>query len=220
MCNKIVSNTDLDESNGQCNSVHTMFCNQGNQNSYREMLALFGPPIPDTNSPTVTIDSPTAGEQLACPADFDLIITLTDDRKPQTLSTTILLDGEEVVGGPYVDQTLKFPINGGIAPGEHTWRVEIVDESDNPASAEVTFTILENPSDPTCSMVATTTTESDGSESDGTDGTASAGSTITATAGGDGDGDGDEGCACSTIPGPAPWTAAFLLVPLAIRRRR
>src|SRR5690606_27495465 len=40
-CLKIVSDTNLNPSNGYCNSMHTNFCQSGWQNSYRELLALF-----------------------------------------------------------------------------------------------------------------------------------------------------------------------------------
>jgi hypothetical protein len=49
-CNKIVANTDLVEIGGVCNSVHEMFCEAGYQNSYQELLYLFGPASP-TPSP-------------------------------------------------------------------------------------------------------------------------------------------------------------------------
>ncbi len=211
VCNKIVSDTDLNPSNGQCNSVHTMFCNSGNQNSYREMLALFGPPIPDQTAPTVTIDSPLEGEELPCPADFDLTLTLTDDRRPHSMIITILLDGSEVTGGLYVDQTHKFPIHGGISPGPHTWRVEAVDESGNPASAEVNFTLVTNPNDPACAMGGASTSDSDS----GTDG----GSGGSGTTGPMGEGDDEKGCACTTTAIGAPWAAGLLVLPMGFRRR-
>jgi hypothetical protein len=144
-CNKIVSNTDLNPSSGQCGSVHTQFCSSGYQNSYREMALLFGAPIPDTVSPGIEFVIPTEGESFACPVSFDLTFTLSDDRKPQSLNLEVYLDGVEVASGLYVDTTLQFPISGGIDPGPHTWTVEITDESGNPASAEVNFTVEDGP---------------------------------------------------------------------------
>uniref|UniRef100_UPI003298AC4F hypothetical protein n=1 Tax=Salmonella enterica TaxID=28901 RepID=UPI003298AC4F len=57
-CNKIVADTDLVEIGGACNSVHELFCDAGYQNSYRELLHLFGPAVPDTSPPTVDVTSP------------------------------------------------------------------------------------------------------------------------------------------------------------------
>ncbi|RMG98806.1 MAG: hypothetical protein D6705_04880 [Deltaproteobacteria bacterium] len=215
-CDKIVANTDLDPANGQCNAVHTMFCNAGYQNSYQEMLALFGPPIPDDVAPSVTIDNPGEGDVLDCPVEFDLVVTLDDDRRPQTMSTTIYLDDQEVLSGLFIDSTLSFPVSGGIAPGMHTFRVEIEDESGNPASAEVNFEVATNPGDPMCAAAPDPTdgtTAGDVGTDGGTDG---------GTAGANGGS--DEGCGCRTSHGgPAGPMGAFvscLFVGVAIRRRR
>ncbi len=143
VCNKIVADTDLNPANGQCNSIHTRFCSTGNQNSYQEMLLLFGGPIPDTGAPGVEFLVPSEGQALPCPANFDLTFVLSDNWTPHSLDMKLFLDGTEVASGFYVDTTLKFPISGGIDPGAHTWRVELVDESGNPGSGEVNFTLEE-----------------------------------------------------------------------------
>ena len=211
-CNKIVANTDLDPANGQCNSIHTMFCDAGFQNSYQEMLALFGAPIPDDVAPTVTIDSPAEGETWGCPVDAPLTITLDDDRRPQNFETTIFLDDAPVISGLYINTTLSFPVQGGIAPGSHSWRVEITDESGNPASAEVQFQVATNPDDPMCASVPPGGT--DGS----TGGTTSQG-TDTVGEGAQPFGD-PGGCACrSGAPRPVTWWALGLVLPLLRRRR-
>jgi hypothetical protein len=57
-CHKIVGNTDLDEVGGTCNLVHEKFCDAGYQNSYQELLWLFGPAIPDVSPPTLEITNP------------------------------------------------------------------------------------------------------------------------------------------------------------------
>jgi MYXO-CTERM domain-containing protein len=218
-CNKIVSNTDLDPSGGQCNSVHThpsVGCNSGYQNSYKEMLLLFGGPILDTVPPTVTIDSPAEGASLACPVNFDLVLTLSDDRLPASLDTAILLDGLEVAGQTYVNGTLTFPINGGISPGAHTFHVDIADESGNPASAEVHFTVQDNPADPECAQTGTSGTS--GSSDGGSD--TNVPTTSVGTAGVDGTGGGDDGCGCSAPRRAGPPVAAVALLVAATARRR
>ncbi len=214
-CDKIVANTDLDPSNGQCNSVHTMFCDAGFQNSYQEMLLLFGPPIVDDIAPSVTIEAPSPGDVLDCPADFDLVVTLDDDRRPQTFSVRILFDDTEVLSSLYIDGTHTFPIKGGITPGTHTFRVEIEDEADNQASAEVDFELATNPADPMCAEGAGST----GGGTGATDGGGTAG-----TVGGSGeDGRGSEGgCGCrSTAPeGTAAFGPGLFVLGALARRRR
>ncbi len=149
VCSRIVANTDLDPANSSCNSVHTMFCPPNEQNSYQEMLLLFGPPILDDVAPTVVIDTPAEGQVLEYTEDFDLTITLDDDRRPQVLETSIFFDGAVEASTSLINATLTFPVNAGDPPsghglsnGFHTIRVDIADEAGNPASAEVTIEIV------------------------------------------------------------------------------
>lgn len=151
-CSTVVANVQLDPTGSSCNSVHTMFCEANQQNSYQEMLLLFGPPIPDENPPSVVIDAPLPSAVIEYAADFDLTITLDDDRRPQVLATQISFDDVEAAAGSFVDSTLTFPVNGGDPPtghglsnGPHTIRVDITDEAGNPASASVTFEIVGSP---------------------------------------------------------------------------
>jgi MYXO-CTERM domain-containing protein len=141
-CYKIVADTDLNPTNGQCNSIHTRYCQQGFQNSYQEMLYLFGPPIADTTAPTVAIDAPADGAEVPVPVNFPLTITIDDDRRPAVLDLVISLDGAPAITGKYANSTVTFPVSGGISEGPHTFRVEITDESGNPAAAEVNFTVV------------------------------------------------------------------------------
>ena len=151
-CSRVVADVQLNPTGAYCNGVHTMFCESNFQNSYQEMLALFGPTIPDESAPSVTIDSPIAGEQIDYAANFDLTITLDDDRRPQVLDTLIYFDDVEAASGSFVNSTLTFPVTGGDRPtghglsnGMHTIRVDITDEGGNPASAAVTFEIVGSP---------------------------------------------------------------------------
>jgi hypothetical protein len=182
-CYQCVSDTMLNPSGGVCNSVHTMFCNSAQQNSYQELLWLFGPPNPDAVAPEIVIEAPTEGEVLPHPADFDLVITMSDNETPQVIDTRIYLDDELVVEDEYVPTTLSFPIQGGVDVGDHSFRIEIADEAGNLASDEVSFAVGSGGGD-------------DGDTGDdGTDGGGTGD-------GGDGDGDGGGG------DGDGPTTAA------------
>lgn len=224
-CMKIVSDTMLNPSNGQCNSVHTMFCDAGWQNSYQEMLWLFGPGAPDAVAPEVTIDAPQDGAMLPFPASFDLIITLSDNQSPQIMDTVIYLDGGEAISGAYVAGTLKFPVQGGIAEGAHTWRVETSDEDGNMASVESSFVVGAGAGGTGSTTSGGATSDGSGGGSGGVDSTATGTSSAAGSTGGESGGGAstaDEGCACAApagVPvGGRGWAALPLL--LAARRRR
>lgn len=195
-CNKIVGNTDLVETAGVCNSVHEMFCDAGYQNSYRELLHLFGPTVPDTSPPTLTITSPEDGSFHVRPVGIPLVGELVDDLDPQFYTFTVEADGQVL----YEGEDVRLSLNLKNPPaGEYDLRVTAVDGGGNPATARVRFTVLkEGSEDPD--------TDSAGSETDtDTD-------TDTSTGGPAQDGG---GCRTHDVP-PAPVLLALLLV----RRRR
>jgi MYXO-CTERM domain-containing protein len=197
------------------------------------MLALFGPTIPDTIAPTVSIDSPADGAELDFEETFDLTITLDDDRRPQVMNTVIFIDDVEQADAVLINTTVSFPVNGGAAPeghglgnGPHTIRVEVTDESGNPSTDEVTITIVNGPDAPGGE-------DETGAGTGGDGGTAADGGTAD-DGGDDGDdeggatgegvdrgGDDEGGCACSTERAPTsklPWLWGLVL--LGVRRRR
>jgi hypothetical protein len=235
-CMKVVEDTRLNPTDGVCNSVHTQFCEFGYQNSYQEMLWLFGEPIADMVAPTVTIDEPADGAMLAHPADFELVVTLADDRSPQLIDMKIFLDGgaTPVYEEQYPLITLNFPVQGGLSAGEHTFRVEGVDESGNMASDEVRLIFGDagpgtgdetgsDGGDPT--TTSTTSTSSSGSTTADPSTSTSTGSSTTSSSGGSGDsasGEGgdptetdglpedpevsESGCGCRTpVTSPTAW---------------
>ncbi len=228
-CHKIVSDTDLNETNGYCNQVHTQFCNFGWQNSYQELLYLFGESVPDTIAPTVTILEPADGAVIEG-GNLSLVIALEDDQSPAVIATTIVLDGDalpeaaQTTGAFAAPHQLTFPIQD-LPDGSYVLHVAVTDESDNPADDEVSFTVVGNPAD------ADDTGSGEGS--DGGSGGVDGGSGEDAGSGGaDGGSDGsaglgdpqpttDDGCNCRT-EGSRPGPTALLLGLLALvgRRRR
>lgn len=225
VCSQIVSDTDLNPINGQCGQVHTMFCPSGQQNSYQELLLLFGPPVPDNIAPSVVIDEPVEGATFGYTDSWNLVITLNDDRTPQVLVTSVFFDDTEVIADQqFVNTTLDFPITGGDAPqghglseGTHTITVEITDEAGNPATAEVSFEIMGGPVSADTSGGAGSSGEpedtSDGDEDAGTEG---GGVTTTGpTMNGD-----DGGCSCTIDDDDARALPMLVLLALGLRRRR
>ena len=233
-CSQVVADTNLNPTSSGCNAIHTLFCESNHQNSYQEMLALFGPTIPDTIAPSVLIESPADGAELDFEETFELTITLDDDRRPQIMNTTIFIDDVQQADAVLINTTVSFPVNGGAAPeghglgnGPHTIRVDVTDESGNPATDEVTITIVGGPDaggeDETGAGTGAdaggTGADAGGTGADdgGDDADDDGGATGGGLDGGDGD---DKGCGCATgrDTTPAwPWLAALAL--LGVRRR-
>ncbi len=233
-CGKIVSDTMLSESNGYCNQVHTNFCDSGWQNSYQELLMIFGESIPDTTAPTVEIVEPADGSQQS--GKFDLVIRIADDQSPVVTDTQIVLDSPALAmpaefSGAYAGPAeLSFPIDG-LPDGEYTVHVAIADESANPAEAEITFTMMHAAADTSGgSADGTTDGGSATSASESSDGgppatESSAEGDDTGDAGTSSTGPGEvtdekAGCACTLERTPPLGLGLFALVGLFARRRR
>lgn len=228
-CHQIVANTNLDPTGASCNAIHTLFCAANQQNSYQEMLALFGPPVPDLVPPTVAISSPAAGEEVDYNADFDLTFVLDDDRRPQIFDIVVYFDDVEATDAVLIDQEHSFPVAGGDAPeghgffnGPHTVRIEAFDEAGNVATDEVTFTIVGGAQAPSDDSADGSGGGEDGDGTGGGEGSGGGDGGTDATAGLDGGRGGDDGgCACHSADTPERTRAAWWwLAPLLLVRRR
>ena len=197
-CNKIVSNTDLVETGGVCNVVHEKFCETGFQNSYQELLYLFGPAVADTSPPTLDITSPQDGSVHVLPTTLTLAGTVTDDLSPQYYDITITRDGAPLYTGEgsRLGLLLKDP-----PAGDYALEVTVVDDGGNAGKDSVRFTIL-----PPGSEDPDTDSDTDGTMDTDSD-----------TAGGPAT---DGGCRVAGTP--SDLTDLAWLVPLAwlARRRR
>ncbi|MEZ4452068.1 MAG: MYXO-CTERM sorting domain-containing protein [Nannocystaceae bacterium] len=137
-CQKIVSNTDLDSYGGACNAVHQRFCERGYQNSWQELRYLFGPPVPDTSPPTLTITNPEDGAEFALPVTIPLTGVIDDDLDPQAYTITVLKDGAKV----FEDEGLSLALLMNDPPaGEYDLTVQVTDEAGNLGTSRVRFTI-------------------------------------------------------------------------------
>ena len=216
---------------GQCKQQHLQFCDSSDkQNSFRELLQLFGPSVPDLTPPTVSIVQPTQGAQLEGP--FDLQIMAADEHTPQLLGVTIAAVGPS----PFALETthypspsdLKFPLKG-LTAGDYTVTVTITDEDNNQSDAQVSFTVLA-PSAPTTDgdtgpastsgdeTSGTPTTGSEAGDADtGTSGTSSApADSDSSESSGPASDSSDDGCSCRHgSPG-----ALALWLPLVFGLRR
>lgn len=230
-CYQIVSNTDLNPTQGFC-SHHQQACgDNSHQSSHAELLLIFGPSVPDTAAPAVAILAPADGATIEG-SKFDLEVGLQDDQTPAVIKATITIDGPNLAeplenDGAFASPIeLKFPITG-LPDGDYTVRVDVEDESANPASDEIAITIVGSDA----MVPGDTTGGTGGADTGGADGTT--GATADATgAGDDGESGGSDsgvpasgddagGCACRSGHGtaaPQPWWLALLLA--GPRRRR
>jgi hypothetical protein len=233
-CFKIVSDTSLNESNGICNQVHTEFCNSGWQNSYQELLFVFGESVADMIAPTVAIAAPADGAMVS--GDFDVVVDIADDQSPVVMEMTLTLSGGALaepasVDGAYAGpSSISFPIED-LPDGEYTVLVEGLDESGNAASDQITITVATesgddttsatgpvddtsggstdpDPTDPDPTAPDPTTTPDPSSESRGE--STDTGAVPTA----------DSGCGCGSTAAPPPSQLVLLALVPFLRRRR
>lgn len=244
-CYQIVQlnqNNQPEPSGAQCTTQHKQYCGVGTkQNSYRELLQIFGPAVADLSAPTLKITAPTEGAELE--GDVELKIEAADEQSPMVLGVTITGTGAVDFDAPVTYRlspaALTFPING-LPPGAYTVTVGVADESQNLSEAIVHFTIVEAPVEGSAGSDGSTggdtgtpttgdqpgTTGEDTGAADPTTGavdpSSGAGQPDTSSGSSDGPGgsdDGDDGCSCRSA---APRSLAPLLLPLALglRRRR
>ena len=138
-CLPIVANTDLEQTAGSCNQMHTRFCPAGQQNSYQEMLYLFGPHVPDVEAPQVDIQFPEDGARFVLPTAFALRGEVTDNLHPQFYTLQVYNGDELIYDDPAVslDLMLTQP-----PPGDYDLRVVLIDSEGNAGVDRVCFRVL------------------------------------------------------------------------------
>ena len=224
-----------------CGSQHSAQCGSSTmQNSYQELLALFGPSTPDTAQPTVAIVSPTDGQEFAIGSEFEISVEASDDVGVQQIA--LFNNGEQIQTD--TDEPWGWNVTN-VPEGEYEFYVEATDLAGNVSESNVV------------SIVVTADPQSGGDDGGADDGDGGGGDDAGGDAGGsddggdagdgggsDGDGDGGdddsqagalpgsfgqnggpsaESCAC-TSPGVGgggslpTWLLGLLLVGLARRR--
>ncbi len=205
----------------RCGPQHAAQCGSSNmQNSYRELLALFGPAVADESPPTVAITSPEDGAVFEPGADFDITAQAEDDQGIDALDL--------YVDGAFVQSDGSAPYGWGVENiPEGTYELYVVarDLSGNETTSDVVTIVVGDAAPP------------DGGGSGGGDAGGGSG-------GGDGGGTGDggdsyeppsgslppgfgiddtsDGCGCALPAGPSGAPAGLALVVLAfvVRKRR
>lgn len=213
-----------------CGSQHTPYCPSGQQNSYQELLGMFGAADPDNQPPNVAVSYPSDGAVFEPGADF--VITCEANDNQSVASVQLWINGDNLGtdgSAPYEWDVV------GIPEGAYEIYCVAADDWDNTAMSPVVDITVEPGGDPGDSggdSGGTTTGGDSGGDSGGTTGGDSGGD-----AGGDDVGDDgfdgglppgfgqdqtDSGCACSSDGGsgqPAWALLALLGLPLLRRRR-
>jgi hypothetical protein len=193
-------------------------CDNGDQNSFRELLALFGSSTPDVMGPTVAITYPMDGDTFEPGADFDITADASDDTR--VVGVELLVDG----ASQNTDSEAPYSWTvTGIPAGIYELQAVASDVAGNStASSTVTITVGESPD---------TTGTGGGSEGAGSDDAGSqtsgdeGGSTTSVTGSGPSTPDGGDasdsgqGCACKLDARPSS-SAAWLFLLFGVARRR
>ncbi|HEY0134671.1 MAG TPA: MYXO-CTERM sorting domain-containing protein [Nannocystis sp.] len=221
-----------------CQYVHKQFCPEGAQNDVAELMAYFGPDSPDTVPPTVTMFSPTDGQQYKAGDTVHIEVEVGDDYEGYGWRLMVPeLDQEQPVYNGQKVWDLPAP-----PKGVYTIRVEAVDHDRNIGFAEAKIFVDTVPGEENTTGDTPTTGDSDdgsgsdtseptGGESSGDGGEASSGNGASSDAdtAQDSDDSGmetgdDKGCSCvtpaSSSSSPSSWAWLLLFGGLGLRRRR
>jgi len=136
-CQNVVADTELTPATGVCTLAHKTYCDLGAQQSHRELLARFGPSVPDTTPPVIFVDSPPKGGSIVAGTAANLVIEIADNRAPQVYDLTLSIDGDQVFQG-VVWERFEAPLLVPTA-GSYLLEVEATDPAGN--GATVTHTI-------------------------------------------------------------------------------
>jgi hypothetical protein len=188
--------TALDEpADADCLEQHAMFCDAPSmQDSVAELLAVRGPSEPDLAPPIVEIVSPRAGARVV-PGELVRVEVVVDDDRPEFGWRLVVPELAWAARGSEAALELRFP------PGEHTVRVEAIDQAGNEATAEVRLMVGEGAGDDEPADVGG---ESEPSEPE-PDGQAAE--------------DDEASAGCRIAPGSSSYAIVALLLLALVRRR-
>jgi MYXO-CTERM domain-containing protein len=211
-----------------CTSQHSQFCPNGQQNSYQELLDMWGSNNPDVTPPNVVVAYPHDGDVFDIGSNFTIECAANDD---QSVAGVELWINDAQMGGTRTAEPYSWDVTN-IPAGSYDIYCIATDDWDNTAmSPVITVTVEEGgmPGDGGADTGGTTT-----STTGSTTGSTGSGSGTDSGAGGETGGldtgglppgyglDNDAGgCACnSDTPARSSWVLLTLLALPLVRRRR
>ncbi len=229
----------------QCGYIHEVYCESGGgeeQNSYAELMGVFGPRSEDTTAPVITAVQPANGAVVGNTQDVLVTASITEDSRmvavkwtwveglpaeleSYTRCTNNTCDQDFNPGVSFVaaDMPWDFVVLAGAPLGTYTFKVEALDAYGNYAAQMVSFEIVEGEGG-TADGGLDESGGASGSGADdlpgGTDGGTADGGDATGD-GGQGGGGSSGGCRVDPQPQHHQWRWWLLGLPLlAVRRRR
>jgi len=217
-----------------CQYVHEKFCPEGSQNDVAELTAYFGPDSPDTVPPTVTMFSPTDGQQYKSGDTVHIEVEVSDDYEGFGWRLMVPELGQEQ---PVYNNQKVWDLPGP-PKGVYTIRVEALDHDRNVGFAEAKIYVDTVPGEENTTGETPTTggdEDSDTSAPTGGESSGGPGGNEESSGGASSDADtaqdsedsgmetgDDKGCSCVTPSGSRTSWAWLLLLggALGLRRRR
>lgn len=213
------------QDNGQgivCGSQHQQYCAGSQQNSYQELIGLFGASDPDNTPPSVSVTYPGEGDSFATGDNFVISCAANDDQG--VASVDLWINGDALgtrLASPYEWDVVNIPAGG------YDIYCLATDEWDNQAMSAVVSINVANDGGTTGGTTGETSGGTTGGDSSGDDpsgGTSDSGGDDVGDSGGLPPGFGqdssDSGCACNGQGERFPsWLLLGLLVVPILRRR-
>lgn len=209
----------------QCGAQHQQYCANGQQNSYQELIGLWGASNPDDAPPSVVVSYPYDGDVFEVAADFTITCEASDNET--VASVQLWIDGMQMgatkTAAPYAWEVTDIP------EGQYDIYCVAADDWDNSAMSPVIAISVEPGGMP----------GDGGADSGGADSGDDSGGSTSGDSGGSGGTEGgldegglppgfgldqaESGCACSSDDprsGSRGWMLlSFLALPLVRRRR-
>ncbi|MEM7154794.1 MAG: Ig-like domain-containing protein [Myxococcota bacterium] len=201
-----------------CPDQHLLHCPDGTgQNSHQELLTMFGPAIPDTDGPIITVTAPLTGTTYQDGDGFTVLAEIIDDSliDEATLyanGSLLQIDTTDPWGWQIMD----------LSPGLYALEIVAVDEYGNEGLSSPVSILIEGDA-----SAATGSLDESGGAGSATMG--GGGGTLGGMGSGSGDVDTESaglvpgtpgGCGCTQQGSDAPYGFAIGLLLLAFRRRR
>jgi MYXO-CTERM domain-containing protein len=222
----VVLDGGIQPTEANCAEMHELNCPDApdHQNSYQDMMMVFGPRTPDMSAPTLEIVAPVEGETFASGSTVEVRIMMIDEVAPPLFEVYASIDADEMGAllDDYRGPELVLPITA-LPDGEHLVRIDIQDQSGNPATDLVHFVIGGDAVDESSggsdesSGGGEGTTSADSAESGmqlSSDGSTDASDTEAPA-----NGSAAQGCSCRTTPRHTIATLGLLVLVLSRRRR-